>query len=254
MESALWKQTLSETHAPSWPCPSCIRGTLELAPHSLRYEETAASRAERKSDDWFFEMIDFAFTAWLECKKCNSKVAVAGNGGVEQYQTGEYEWDYAEYFTPKSFHPGLQLFDVPKECPEHIKTNIAQAFSLYWIDCDASANRLRTALERLMDHLAIPKKRKTKAGSFEVLKLHRRLEIYAQKERALGEQLMALKYLGNSGSHETQVTRDELLDAFEILEHALIEILQSRSKRLLAMAKELSSKHKPGARKRKPIF
>jgi len=56
-------------------------------------------------------------------------------------------------------------------------------------------------------------------------------------------QLMALKWLGNSGSHSGEVSRDDLLDAFEILEHALAELLEQKSERIAALAKKMTAKH-----------
>jgi predicted transcriptional regulator len=47
---------------------------------------------------------------------------------------------------------------------------------------------------------------------------------------------------------------NDVLDAFEILEQALLELIEHRSKRLAALAQGLTEKHRPGARKRKLPF
>jgi hypothetical protein len=44
---------------------------------------------------------------------------------------------------------------------------------------------------------------------------------------------MALKWLGNTGTHTSAVTRDDLLDAFEILDHALVELIDNGQTRCL---------------------
>jgi hypothetical protein len=49
--------------------------------------------------------------------------------------------------------------------------------------------------------------------------------------------------LGNAGSHVTGVKSADLLDAFEILEHALKEILEARMARVAELAKNLVKKH-----------
>ena len=54
---------------------------------------------------------------------------------------------------------------------------------------------------------------------------------------------MALKSLGNSGAHEGSISREDLLDAFEVLEHSLEEIIEQRSKRVAALSKKLTKKH-----------
>jgi len=62
-------------------------------------------------------------------------------------------------------------------------------------------------------------------------------------EPAVGAQLMALKWLGNTASHEGSVSRDDLLDAFEILEHSLSELIEQRSARVAELARQLTKKH-----------
>jgi hypothetical protein len=54
---------------------------------------------------------------------------------------------------------------------------------------------------------------------------------------------MALKWLGNTGAHEGSISDADLLDAFEIFEHALAEIVDKRSANLAALAKKLTKKH-----------
>ena len=54
---------------------------------------------------------------------------------------------------------------------------------------------------------------------------------------------MALKIVGNAGSHTTKVTHDDVLDALEIVEHALAEIIDERSARIAKLASKLTAKH-----------
>ncbi|MFM8330803.1 MAG: DUF4145 domain-containing protein [Candidatus Methylumidiphilus sp.] len=75
------------------------------------------------------------------------------------------------------------------------------------------------------------------------LSLSARLTRFAEQNAAMKDELMALKWLGNTGSHERKVTRDELLDALQILEHALVELIDNRSTKIQAMAQKLIDKH-----------
>jgi hypothetical protein len=146
------------------------------------------------------------------------------------------------------------IFELPKKCPVDIAHELRAAFALYWSDPSATANRVRVALEHLMDHLGIQKRRKNKKGKFDKLTLHHRIEIFTKTEPRIGDQLMALKLLGNTGSHDGRVMRDDVLDAFEIIEHALLELIDHRSKRVAALAQGLKDKHGPGAKKRRLPF
>ena len=106
-----------------------------------------------------------------------------------------------------------------------------------------------------MDHLRIQKRRKNKNGKFDNLNLHKRIEVFSHTEPMIGKQLMALKWLGNTGSHDGDVVKNDVLDAFEIIEHTLLELIEQRSKRLAALASGLEEKHRPGAKKsRLPPF
>jgi hypothetical protein len=95
-----------------------------------------------------------------------------------------------------------------------------------------------------MDHLGIQKKMKNKKGEIHWLALHGRLEIYKLKSPTIGEQLLAIKWLGNSGTHDLALTADELLDGFELLEHNLEEILEKKAARMVALAKGLTKRHR----------
>jgi hypothetical protein len=134
------------------------------------------------------------------------------------------------------------MFEVPEHCPAEIKTQLRAAFTLFWCDEAAAANRVRIALERLMDHMGV-RSRRRKPGRIVSLTLHDRIEIFRSREPTIGKQLMALKLLGNTGSHRGQVQRDDLLDAFEILEHALAELIDRRTAKVEQLARELSRRH-----------
>ena|ERR1700679_2399530 len=73
--------------------------------------------------------------------------------------------------------------------------------------------------------------------------LHERIEIYSTVESKLGGQLMALKWLGNSGSHEGEITEDDVLAGFEILEETLQEIVNERSRKIAKLTKQLHRRH-----------
>jgi len=244
MNRELWTRTFSEHHAPPWPCPACARGTLALVKNSLAFKETVQSQRRHSDEDWFPEETDYAFTAWLQCRepKCGQQVVVAGDGSVEAVDDGEGGMDWDPYFVPRYCYPMPDIIQIPRKCPKEVKTELHAAFALSLADRGASAGRLRVALERLMDTLGVQKRQK-KDGKLVDLKLHHRIELLQKREPATGAQLMALKWLGNVGSHEGGVKRTDLLDAFEILEHSLAELIDRRTAKVAAMAKALTKKY-----------
>jgi hypothetical protein len=169
-------------------------------------------------------------------------------------QRGRSTTGYSAYFSPRICTPMPDIFELPKKCPTKVSSELRAAFAVFWLDPSGAANRIRVTLENLMDHLGIQKRRKNKEGKFNKLNLHHRIELFSITEPTIGNQLMALKWLGNTGSHDGGVDRNDVLDAFEIIENALLELVEQRSKKMAALAKELAEKHRPGAKKRKVPF
>jgi len=249
-DRALWTQTLSKDFAPPWPCPSCVKGTLRLEPKTLSYRETIASRRVHGDEDWDPTSVDYAFTAWLKCSEpsCGEGVAVAGTGGLEPVWDAEAGQGWEEFFMPRLLCPMPDMFTLPRKCPAQVVQALRSAFASSLHDPPAAAGKVRVALERLMDHVGVKKRRK--GGNKVVdLSLHQRIQAFQVVEPDLGNQLMALKWLGNTGTHESAINRDDLLDAFEILDHAVSELIDQRSKRVAALARRMIKKH---ARHRKP--
>ena len=235
MNRSLWTQTLTEHSSPPWPCSWCRKGTFALVPGSLIHKETAWSKGARHEDDWEVEWIRYAFTAWVKCNNtsCGDEAAVAGVGRAELHDYGEDGAHLSLKFSPRFCDPMPDIFEPPEKCPDDVAHELRAAFALFWSDPSATANRVRVALEDLMDHLGIQKRRKNKNGKFDKLTLHHRIEIFTKTEPEIGDQLMALKLLGNTGSHDGGVMQRDVLDAFEIIEHALLELIDHRSKRVI---------------------
>lgn len=247
MDRHLWTQSIKPTYCPAWPCPVCKKGTLALTKDSIQEKEGVKSVRSRNEDDWDPDWISYAFTAWAYCTHptCKQDFALAGTGGVTQTMTGEYgEPEWSDYYVPLVCYPMPDIFEIPKKCPDDVSNELRGAFAIFWGNQAASANRLRVALELLLNHVGVQKRKKSKKGPMYDLSLHARIDVFAKSEPTVGPQLMALKWLGNTGSHDGAVSKNDLLDAFEIMEHALGEIVDKRSERVAELAKQLTKKHK----------
>lgn len=245
MNRYIWTQEFTEHSCPPWPCSVCDKGTLTLIKNSLISKETVESVRSHGHEDFDFDWIAYVFTAWAQCThpSCKQEFAIAGIGGVAPQYLSEEEWGYDDYFTPRFCNPMPDIFKFPSKCPEDVKNELSAAFSLFWSNRAACAGRLRVSLEYLMNHIGIPKRKKGTNGKFSELTLHARIDAFAKSEPAIGSQLMALKWIGNTGSHDTFVSQYDLLDSFEIMEHALAEIIGGHSARVAALAKKLTKKH-----------
>ena len=246
MNRHIWTEELSVVHCPPWPCHVCGKGTLVLIKDSLVFHETVESRRSHNAEAFDFDWITYVFTAWAHCTNhsCKQEYAITGTGGVAPQYVSENEWEYEEYFRPKFCYPMPDFFKFPAKCPQDVKNELRDAFAIFWSNKAACAGRLRVALEYLMNHIGVPKRKKGSNGKFHDLSLHARIEAFANKEPTIGAQLMALKWIGNTGSHDSNVGTNDLLDSFEIMEHALAEIIGGHSARVAELAKQLTKKHR----------
>ncbi len=212
---------------------------------SLVFAETAESLRWHIDENWDPDWIQYTFTAWGQCQhsSCNQRFAISGTGGVgpEVGEEGEMQW--GDYFLPAACHPMPSIIGLPDKCPDNVKRELESSFALFWSHPEACAGRIRVALELLMDHVGVPREKTDSKGKERLLDLHARIDLYTAGNVEAGTQLMALKWLGNAGSHGNAVSKTDLLDAFEVLEHVLLEILDKRSEKVAMLAKKLTEKH-----------
>lgn len=74
--------------------------------------------------------------------------------------------------------------------------------------------------------------------------LHARIEEYRKKDPGLGDSLLAVKWLGNAGSHAT-LTRNDVFDALDMVEHVLDEVFTQRAKTVAKLAKKINKARGP---------
>lgn len=185
--------------------------------HSAAIPESVARWKE-----WDGELDDIrlVFSCLLKCERaiCGAVVAASGTGYVEDISSQEREEGeepYIEVFEVRSFTPPLSAFTIPSQFPENVAKPLRLSFALFLNSPGSAANAIRIALEELMNAL----------GVAEMRVLHRRIEAlppqYAEHKRAL----MAIKILGNAGSHQVdRVTAQDIEQAYTIIEFVLRKI------------------------------
>jgi hypothetical protein len=264
METKLWlKRKFSKEFHPAWPCPTCNKGRLEMVKNKFNFQETSTSKDSRGHEEWDPEWIDYVFSGVLECVNpdCKDFIAFGGIGKVEfasyfDNDGNSHRDDYKDIFQPKYFIPALHIFNIHKNCPSSISLEIISAFGLFWNDVSSCANKIRIAVELLMDEQGIQKYPRGKRK--ERMKLHQRIEMFRQQRPEIADNLMAIKWIGNIGSHVGKIDNVDLLDAFEILEFSLDKLYDDREKRIKKVAKEINKnkgirkKARRGAKRRRP--
>lgn len=252
MDKDIWlKSSFTKKSIPDWTCPYCKKAILKF--DTFKSEESALSKSWHSHEDWEPEYIQYSFTGSLNCPSCNEFVAFLGNGREEfNHYYDEYHKEYIEEnyssFTPKFFYPTLQLFKIPDNCPDEIKNVINDSFALFWNDLASCANKIRVSLELLMDEFKIKKTIINRQRKRQRLSLHKRIEEFKNSKPEIAELLLAIKWVGNSGSHIGKLEKIDILETYEMLELSLNKLYDNKEDELKKIAKEINKRK--GKRKR----
>lgn len=241
MDRSRWKdRRLIEAGPPTWPCPECGGAFLVVKEGTLQRAEAASSRKGEGLHSWRFVR---RFSCLMQCTACGEVVAVCGDeklGGVARHGTKIG----MTCLYPLFVHPAPPIINVPQRCHDDVKVALVAAFSLSWHDTHAAANRLRSAVEALLTRRGVP--RFTSGGRRRRLGITDRIELLRAKDRRLADELDAIKWIGHAGSHSGEdLAFDDLLDGFEILEHALDEAYGESASRRARLVRAIVAKKRP---------
>jgi Domain of unknown function (DUF4145) len=203
----LWGETLKNN--PSYPCPNCENGRLGAAKIS---ECTIAGFRNKPPRHRLF-------VCGLECDSCGQLVAVQG-----------YERKSGRI--PKAMCPAPPIICAPAKTPSNVTRELELAFSLFWVDLGACANKLRISVERVLDYFRIT------GGT-----LANRVARFQAVDAGQAKTFDALRQVGNVGSHLGSNTRETILDAFEVYEHALEELFGDRKSYFDRLRKKIIEKN-----------
>lgn len=217
-------------------------------------EETGPSKRAHAQEEWDPEWIIERFIKLLKCNfaNCGEVVSVSGNTDLEedhfQDEEGEWQHDYIRHYEVQSVLPAPLPIRPIAKTPELVKAPLRMAGQLLWQSPEAAANHVRQAVEHLLDHQKV--KKRVKAGG-KRLTLHARLLEFEKKDGVNGPILRAIKWIGNDGSHQGGVSREEVLDAFDMMELALTNLFDDAAAKIMKKvqavikAKEKKPKSKP---------
>jgi hypothetical protein len=256
MDRALWKSEFSRTGPLPWRCPYCHQSRPKVLPKSVAEGETRDSLRAKDEDAWEPDWIEGRFSLMAVCDDCKGSVAVTGRYRITDDRfispTGEMIDEWGTHYRPLWFSDAPHIIAIPDKTPDPVAAEIRDSFQLFWGDLSSCANRIRAAVEHLLTHQRIPKSRKTKKGARTFLPLHQRIELFQLTKPALADKLMAIKWVGNAGSHSTPVKADDILDGYEMLSFVLEELFVRRSAHVSKLAKAINKRRAPRSRRRNP--
>jgi len=231
---------------PEWPCPTCGKGHLKADNDALLNQETGPSKAAHEHDAWEPEWIERRFVGLLTCNfgNCGDLVAILGDVSIiEEYSydhDGEPTQEFNERFMPRSLAPAPLPIRPPEDTPELVKDALREAAGLIWQSAEGAANQVRQAVEHLMDEQGV-----TKSTLSAFLSLHNRIKEFEGKDAKNAEILLAVKWLGNSGSHAGGLTREDVLDAFDMIELVLVNLYDTTTAMIMAKVKAINTQKGP---------
>jgi hypothetical protein len=245
IDRLVWKSvSFTEKSFPAWPCPQCgCVGTLGIVEGSLHWNETAQSLRSHGDRYWDLDWTKGRFACLASCSRCQEVIAICGHTECRHEQDWdgtEYVSEYVWYHYPTAVSPAPPMFPIPGRCLKEIQEEITGAFKLYWSDLSSSMNRLRTGVELLLTEMKIARFAMTRKGKRLRLSLHDRIVKLKPTRPDLAEALLAVKWLGNAGSHPGQVSQDDVLDGMELMEHILHERYEPRQKVVSRLSKEIN--------------
>ena len=259
IDRSLWTQTFKENDPPSWACPTCGLGSLASVKGSFKIEETRASSDAHQEDGWEPDWIQHRFIGMLKCSRtqCGDIVIIAGDTVSEEYYEPDPSnpYNYIDYgvetrLRPRYVLPAPALFRMPPDTPEDVRDEIIGAFQLFWTDYGACANKLRSALEALMDHFNVKKTAINRKNKRVRVDLHGRIELFRTRAPDVADHLLAAKWIGNTGVHAGRLNDSDIFDALDMIEFALDELIAKRSSQLKKIAKAITKRRAPRGPKR----
>lgn len=239
------------------PCPECGDGTVTLDRELMSIKDPQSeellirinARLEGESE------LTGACSGKLICRnpQCGRTLLVSGDWAYDVNVDNDGRQSWIDYIRVRYISPPLPLFTPPAKTPEKVAAAIHAASELLWISPSAAANQLRQAIEELLTVKGINRTYITKNHRKKRYTTHDRIGMFRTADPAnkeVADTLEAVKWIGNSGSHETGLTIAEVLEGADLLEHALIELYDTTKSLRRARIKQINrSKHIPRPKK-----
>ena len=105
---------------------------------------------------------------------------------------------------------------------------------------------LQNTLGELLNEFNVPKLRQPVKGRIHVFSLNERIVEFEKVKPKVGSFLHAIKLIGNAGSHSSEVTRNDVLDAYELMDYSLESLYSEREQNILTISQKIiDNKSKP---------
>ena len=215
--------------SPGYSCPTCGIGMLVTKKGWNLSKMNASSHYQPEGYLLQFpEESEEHFAGLLSCSNghCSESVAISGIVKFIPFPGSLYN-DVRRNYIPKFFLPALRIIAVGHTCPSTVKEQINKSFTHFFNDLGACGNAIRRAVECLV---AFFEEKNGIVVDPKKVSLQTRINGFTEGEE-IKPFLEAVKWIGNYGSHTgTELGKNEILDAYEFLEHCLYELFEKEEK------------------------
>ena len=224
----------------AYPCPTCGTGSLRTDKDAFHFKETQASKAEHGHYQWEPDWIEYIYSCLMVCSNSACQEIISSNGrGSVSFEENR------DTFSPIYFYPNLKFFNIPNGTPEDVVDEVNKSFALFFSDPSSAVSHIRISLEYLLNNLTIKRYINTGKGR-KYLALHNRIDLLPKRYDHVKELFLAVKWIGNAGSHSNkEVGKNDVFDCYELMSELLSEVISNRSEKTKALAKQINKKKGP---------
>ncbi len=215
-------KSYSIDNIPFYECPLCCTGEIQHNKDDYLARTTGESHSLRKTDKSDPSFVKGLLRIDLFCsnKECNEVGVMIMDGELDPPEEGSSTLHMS--YAPAYILPAPSLFKLKNEYPNRINELMKQAFSLFWSDAASCGNKIRIAVEVLLDDQKIENTRKDKSGVYLLSKkgrpksimLQQRLDDFKKKStkgKECAAALGSIKWLGNASSHDGVLIHQDIV-------------------------------------------
>lgn len=150
-----------------------------------------------------------------------------------------WRFNLESWYKPISFSPTLHPFQIPEKCAEEVRQPLTASFAVYLSQPGSAANLIRITVENMLTKIGVPKLN----DKNNLVPLDKRIKNLDGEYASYKEILMAIKFLGNAGSHTCdEVEIGDIEDAFAVMEYVVNDFFSGRKESVGVITKRIDGK------------
>ena len=155
-----------EFNQKSFACPKCKQGTviLEQDKSTVLIEHNYGEIEDVLDNHGLATSYLKTIAETYKCTEnnCDGRIILIRDevGLLNKLNEPSWIFEHEHYIIKnavKYVDPPINIFEIPENTPQNIKEVLITSFSLFWIDLDSCANKLRVSIELLLTNLNIKK-------------------------------------------------------------------------------------------------